>query len=595
MAPARNAAVELGATGGEPARSRRAIAATLVGIAAVAAVFAALAWHRRWISDDGLIAVRTVRQLLAGHGPVYNAFERAEPNTSTLWTYVLALAGLSGRSLAHLAVGLGWLFAVASVAIAMDGARRWHRARGAAGLLAPAGVLIVLGASPFWDFATSGLETGLGQLWIAVAWWLLVALRAGGTPRRHAVTACVLGLGPLVRPDFGIVAIVFLAAAWLIVRPRPWRTVQLAGAAAALPLAYEVFRAGYYGALVPLPALTKSAAGSAWGRGLEYLVNCVRPYALWLPFAALGGALAVALARRAVAGRDLAILAAPILAAAAMAMYIVRIGGDFMHARMLLPAAFTAVLPAAVLPVTRRIAPVLLILAGWALVVGIRRDDRRSRVSAWWLSDDRLGYRQWTRDPNPVDPDLFVAADRPASQAVADAIRDGRRRLLSESNDLDLPMNPALDGPVVYAVGRLGTGGAVVPLDGIVADTLGLASPLGARITATAPGMPGHEKLLPRAWLLAQFADPEADPARLPDAAPGLLAAARHAMQCGELAELLASARAPLTADRFWANLTGAARRTALVIPADPLEAEATFCGGAPRVRTPGTRASDGS
>jgi arabinofuranosyltransferase len=136
-------------------------AASLALIGAVTAGFAALAWHRRWISDDGLIVVRTVRELLAGNGPVYNAFERAEPNTSTLWTYLLAAIGwISGRSLARLATELGWLFAVAGVAIAMDATRRWHRARGEAGLLAPAGVLIVLGASPFWDFATSGRTSG---------------------------------------------------------------------------------------------------------------------------------------------------------------------------------------------------------------------------------------------------------------------------------------------------------------------------------------------------------------------------------------------------------------------------------------------------
>jgi hypothetical protein len=50
-------------------------------------------------------------------------------------------------------------------------------------------------------------------------------------------------------------------------------------------------------------------------------------------------------------------------------------------------------------------------------------------------------------------------------------------------------------------------------------------------------------------------------------------------MQCGELAELLASVREPLTASRCWANLVGAPRRTRLAIPVDPAEAERRFCG----------------
>ena len=53
----------------------------------MAVSFAVLAWQRRWISDDGLIFVRTVRQVLDGNGPVFNVFERAESGTSTLWTY----------------------------------------------------------------------------------------------------------------------------------------------------------------------------------------------------------------------------------------------------------------------------------------------------------------------------------------------------------------------------------------------------------------------------------------------------------------------------------------------------------------------------
>lgn len=567
---------------GAEADRRRAATATLVGIAAVAATLAALAWHRRWISDDGLIVVRTVRELLAGNGPVYNAFERAEPNTSTLWTYLLALFGATGASLPHLAVALGGLCAVGGALFAMDGARRWHRARDAAGLLAPAGVLILVGASPFWDFATSGLESGLGQLWLALAWWLLVGLRDGGTPRRHWITAVVLGLGPLVRPDFAIATAVFGAAAQRLARPSAGRTLRLVAAAAALPAAYEIFRAGYYGALVPLPALAKSASAAQWGRGLYYLWNFLHPYALWLPLAALAAVLVGALARGQLAGRDRVIAAAPIAAGLAMALYVVRVGGDFMHARMLLPAAFAVALPAMLLPVRRATAPALIVLAGWALVVGIRRDDRFSRVSAYWLSDDRLGYRAWTHDPHPIDAALFVAADRPGSQKVAEALRDHRRRLISERDEvdvaLDVALDPALDAPVAYAVGRLGTGGAVVPLDGIVADTLGLASPLGARITPTAPGLVGHEKPLPLAWLLAQYADPAlaAFPA---DAPAAQVAAARHALGCGELAELIASVRAPLTAARFRDNLVGAWRRTQLVIPSDPIAAEAQLCG----------------
>jgi hypothetical protein len=90
---------------------------------------------------------------------------------------------------------------------------------------------------------------------------------------------------------------------------------------------------------------------------------------------------------------------------------------------------------------------------------------------------------------------------------------------------------------------------------------------------------PGHEKSLPWSWILADFADPSIDATGVAGTTPEAIRAARHAMTCGDLAELLASVREPMTAGRFWDNLTGAFRRTRLEIPNDPIEAEKKFCG----------------
>ncbi len=71
-------------------------------------VTAVLGWQQRWIADDGLIVLRTVRHLLAGNGPVFNAGERLEVNTSAAWTAIVTLAGLvPGVRLDWAAVGLG--------------------------------------------------------------------------------------------------------------------------------------------------------------------------------------------------------------------------------------------------------------------------------------------------------------------------------------------------------------------------------------------------------------------------------------------------------------------------------------------------------
>ncbi len=552
---------------------------TLAGCAAVVIAFACATWSRRWISDDGLIVVRTVRELLAGNGPNYNAFERAEADTSTLWTYLVALFALVTRAdVTRVAIGLGGSLTVAGLAIALDASRRLHRSLGATGPLLPCGVLVMIGAYPFWDYATSGLENGLVIFWLASTWWLLLSLARETPARRQRAIAFAFGLGPLVRPELGMATFVLLGAGWVLVRPTRRRAVGLVAIAFALPIAYEIFRAGYYGMLVPLPALAKSATSAQWHRGWAYMRDFARPYLLWIPLVVLAALLGGAIARR----RELDVrarvaIAAPIAIGALLGLYVVRVGGDFMHGRMALAPLFAAVLPAAVLPVRRATAPAIAALAIWGVAVGLWRDDHESHSTVDGIEDEHAGYVVWTSHAHPTDAHMFVHADRPGALIASNELDVGRRMLIHEYLPLDVPMNPELPGPIVYAAGRLGTGGAIAPLDGIVADTLGLANPVGAHLSVTNPGgMPGHEKVLPETWLLADFAAPEVI---VPDVAPADVAAARHAFGCGAIAELRASAREPLTALRFWDNLIGSVARTRLVIPGDPHAAEALFCG----------------
>ena len=67
-------------------------------------------WKYHWMSDDGFINLRVTKQLLAGHGPVFNRGERVEATTSPLWMYLLVAAGaLTPFRLEWIAVTLGIL------------------------------------------------------------------------------------------------------------------------------------------------------------------------------------------------------------------------------------------------------------------------------------------------------------------------------------------------------------------------------------------------------------------------------------------------------------------------------------------------------
>ena len=113
----------------------------------------------------------------------------------------------------------GLVAGTAGLAVALDATGRLWRSRPGATRLVPAGVLIVLALPPFWEFATSGLETGLTVGWTGVCWWLLVrAALARPGPRWAVGAAVVLGVGPLVRPDLAVVG------HW----PATWRDVRAA-------------------------------------------------------------------------------------------------------------------------------------------------------------------------------------------------------------------------------------------------------------------------------------------------------------------------------------------------------------------------------
>jgi arabinofuranosyltransferase len=535
--------------------------------------FGLLVWHRRWMSDDGLIVLRTVRNLLGGAGPVFNAGERVEANTSTLWTYLLALPGLvPGVSLNWAAVVLGLLLAAAGLGFAIDGARRLWRAR----TILPAGALVVLVLPPFWDFGTSGLETGLTTGWLGLLWWLLVrTLRREGSAWPLAV---VLGLAPIVRPDLALVGVA--AAVALVVlewRGGLLRLLGLAGAAATLPALYEVFRMGYYGLLVPSTALAKEAGDPRWEQGLHYLDDLASTYELGIAGAALlSAAVLVGVAqRRPPAIRTAVVVAAPLVSAALLTLYVVRVGGDFMHARMLLPALFCLILPVAAVPLSAWSVVPVLGLAAWSAVCLVGLRPAYDTMGPYGIANERLYYSVLLDVPNPITVEDYrrhpmvpegvaelTARDAGPTLAIAGVGERGLQWWLYSA--------PATDRDTLAWL-NLGVAGELAPLDTRVLDGVGLVNPIAGHATGVPGGRIGHDKDLLPEWFLADagvtgdtgFVDPTK------------VAAAREALACPETVEVIESYRAPLTLDRFWQNLTGSLDRTGYRYPRDA-EAAAT-------------------
>jgi arabinofuranosyltransferase len=352
----------------------------------------------------------------------------------------------------------------------------------------------------------------------------------------------------------------------------------LVATAFAVPAGYEIFRMGYYGVLVPNTGIAKEAQQSNWAGGFAYAQDFISPYYLWIPVGLLVLAAAAVWWRQAGAPRPAQVVA-PVAAAVTgvlLAGYIIKVGGDFMHGRMLLPATFCLLLPVLLLPA--RI-PVLVLVVAVAVWAGVSATSLRvpDGIAPGGFDDERQHWIDLTT-PHPISgADYRVLAHwGPHVDAAL------RTRQLVYPDDYDLlkyhvaPLRYHVHASSGLVVRILGTPSTAMPDDALLIDHLGLGYPLAAHVKVTHRNRPGHDKNLVKSWWLADYTPDGFVPA---DVDPVKLAAARHALTCGELAELQHAVRDPMTPGRFFHNLTGAVSRTFFRFPSDPVVAEREICG----------------
>ena len=296
--------------------------------------FALIILRLGWIAEDMYISLRTIENLLAGDGLVWNVGERVQAFTHPLWLFVCAgVRGITGEHFFSLIVCGA---AVSFVALALVGLRLARTAQ--------VGIVLVLAATlshAFVDYSTSGLENPLTHLLLALAAW--VYLGQLPSAKTFGELCLIGGLSLLSRPDNAVLLGPVVLAAGVQARQRgaSWSALARALGWGSVPLvAWELFSLVYYGSLVPNTAIAKLNTGidpaELRVQGFMYLISTLDKDPLTL-LVIVAGVVAPFVTR----DRRLWPLAFGVVL---HLVYVVKIGGDYMLGRFLTAPMFLAMI-----------------------------------------------------------------------------------------------------------------------------------------------------------------------------------------------------------------------------------------------------------
>ena len=291
---------------------------------------ASVSW---FITDDAFISFRYVRNLLDGHGLVFNPGEYVEGYTNFLWVIELAaIWRVLGIRPEHVAQWLSVIYTVGTIVVLLWWVARMpflrHR-----GLIAWMALGLICGSATFAVWTSGGgLETRQFTFFVLVA---VAVLSVFGANRWGLLVASLsLAAAALTRPEGLLVAACcigwFVAHRWFTARRLDWRgTLALAGPFVVLIGGHFLARYRYYGEWLPNTYYAKHV-GPWYESGFRYLTAAAIETGLYLliPLAL------VALRGRWRERRD-GIYALVLLLVGTHLAYLFEVGGDHFEYRPL--------------------------------------------------------------------------------------------------------------------------------------------------------------------------------------------------------------------------------------------------------------------
>ena len=358
----------------------------LAAILVLVVLFLVLIIRTAWIADSAFFTFRTIGNISAGLGPVFNAGERVQAYTHPLWMFVLSAGIFFTNEFFYTTVVISIVVSLAVLFVFV----RWIASSPMVALL---GIATLIVAKAYIDYSTSGLENALSHL-LAV---MYLAVYFAARPGRWRVFGLFLVAGLAAVNRLDLLLLYLPSLIYVIWRERRRETVVAALAGLAPLILWELFSLVYYGFPFPNTAYAKLNTGIPIGeileQGLYYLLNSMLADPITLVIT-LAGVLAALFVLRG--------SAIPIAIGIGLyLLYVVQIGGGFMSGRFLTTALLVglALLCRVRLPDQWAVVGIALVavvgLTSPAPTVFAEPDESavgESTIDLWGIADERAHY-----------------------------------------------------------------------------------------------------------------------------------------------------------------------------------------------------------
>jgi len=297
-----------------------------------------------WVCEDAYIFFRSIEQLFAGNGPIWNPHERVQVFTSPLWFYGLASVRILSHDLYLDAIVVSltlWIFTVAALKKIFE-----------SDVVLLITILILLASTGFCDYTSSGLENVLGYFFIAVYvlnYTNLFAFEKRKSVNQKSKENCI----KLAFLSFGLIICVRHDLSLLLLPPTIYIVVKnfrrfsitqwivLTIFVASPFILYSLFSLFYYGFPFPNTAYAKLHTGihhiELFKQGIKYFASSLKYDAVTLMII-IGSLLLSLMSSSETYLRFLS------YGVALNLLYVVSVGGDFMQGRFLSYAYLVSVI-----------------------------------------------------------------------------------------------------------------------------------------------------------------------------------------------------------------------------------------------------------